>query len=98
MVVIGARYVWVMNECKKFMVEKAILKTVDRLLKNAFLKKDESDIIHFLLVANRDSMEFVRIFRCEKFEIARCYLRDDEYLFEKDKYIEMYEILWWISR
>ena len=84
------------DEYEKLMVEKAVpdYSSVEGLLKLYFQRKDEKNITHFLLVTIWDSMESVKKFAGDNPEIAKYYPEDDEFLLEKEKNTELYEIFY----
>jgi heme-degrading monooxygenase HmoA len=57
-----------------------------------FTRRDEADISHFLLITLWDSIDSVKKFAGENPEIAKYYLEDDEYLLEKEKYSQNYQV------
>ena len=82
------------DEYAEFMKQRAApdYGSVDGLRKLLFLRKNESDIAHFLLVTHWDSMESVKIFAGEQPEKAKYYPEDDEYLLEKEETSALYEV------
>ena len=84
------------DEYEKLMVEKAVpdYSSVEGLLKLYFQRKDEKNITHFLLVTIWDSIESVKKFAGDNPEIAKYYPEDDEFLLEKEKNTELYEIFY----
>ncbi len=84
------------DEYEKLMVEKAVpdYSSVDGLLKLYFQRKDEKEISHFLLVTIWDNLESVKKFAGNNPKIAKYYPKDDEFLLEKEKETELYEIFY----
>jgi len=84
------------DEYERFMIEKAApdYGSVEGLLKLYFQRKDEKEISHFLLVTIWDSMESVKKFAGDNPKIAKYYPEDDEFLLEKEKETELYEIFY----
>ncbi|QDA31707.1 antibiotic biosynthesis monooxygenase [Thermococcus indicus] len=84
------------DEYEKFLVERAVpdYGSVKGLLKLYFTRKDEGDVAHFLLVTIWDSMESIKRFAGENPEIAKYYPEDDDFLLEKEKYVQHYRIFY----
>ncbi len=78
------------------MIDKAVpdYSSVSGLLKLYFQRKDDKEIIHFLLVTIWDGIESIKEFAGPEPEIAKYYSEDDEYLLEKEKYTTMYDIFY----
>ncbi len=53
----------------------------------------EGDVAHFLLTTLWDSLESIKRFAGEEYELARYYPEDDEYLLEREMYVTHYEVL-----
>ncbi len=68
--------------------------SVDGLRKLLFLRKNEKDVAHFLLVTYWDSMESVKKFAGEQPEKAKYYPEDDRFLLEKEELSALYEIFY----
>ncbi len=66
--------------------------SVDGLQKFYFLRKDEEDISHFLLLTLWDSMDSVMKFAGDVPSKAKYYLEDDELLLEKEDEVALYEV------
>ena len=66
--------------------------SVDGLQKLLFLRRNEVDVTHFMLVTYWDSMASVKQFAGERPEKAKYYPEDDHFLLEKEerKEPEMY--------
>ena len=75
-----------------FMVERAApdYGSVEGLLQTFFQRRDEGEVVHFLLVTLWDSMESMKRFAGEQPEIAKYYAEDDEYLLSKEKHSTIY--------
>ena len=84
------------DEYEKFMIERAApdYGSVEGLLKLYFQRKNEVEIAHFLLVTLWDSIESVKKFAGDNPEIAKYYSEDDNFLIEKEKYVQMYEVFY----
>ncbi len=84
------------NEYEKFLIERAVpdYSSVDGLLKIYFTRKDEGNIAHFLLVTIWDSIESIKKFAGENPEIAKYYPEDEDFLLEKEKYVQHYRIFY----
>jgi len=84
------------DEYEKFMIERAApdYGSVEGLLKLYFQRKNEEETAHFLLVTLWDSIESVKKFAGNNPEIAKYYSEDDNFLLEKEKYVQMYEVFY----
>jgi len=78
---------------QQFMIERAApdYSLIEGLINLSFTRKDDVDRSHFLLVTQWDGMESIRKFAGEQPELAKYYLEDDDFLLEKEKYVDMYE-------
>lgn len=66
--------------------------SVDGLERLFFLRRDEDDVAHFLLVTLWNSMDSVRQFAGDEPEKAKYYPEDDEFLLEKEETSALYEV------
>jgi len=66
--------------------------SVDGLERFYFLRRDEGDVAHFLLVTLWDSMGSVRQFAGDEPEKAKYYPEDDDFLLEKEETSALYEV------
>jgi len=66
--------------------------SVDGLKKLYFLRREDDDAAHFLLVTLWDSMESVKKFAGEQPGNARYYPEDDTFLLEKEATSAHYEV------
>ncbi len=84
------------DEYAEFMKQRAApdYSSVDGLQKLLFLRKNEKDVAHFLLVTYWDSMESVKKFAGEQPEKAKYYPEDDEFLLEKEELSALYEVFY----
>ncbi len=84
------------DEYADFMRERAApdYGSVNGLQKLFFLRRDEGDVTHFLLITFWDSMESVKKFAGEHPEKAKYYPEDDDFLLEKEAESVMYEIFY----
>ena len=84
------------DEYEKFMIERAApdYGSVDGLLKTYFQRRDEERAAHFLLVTIWDSLDAIKKFAGSEPELAKYYPEDDNFLLEKEKYVQMYEIFY----
>jgi len=84
------------DEYAEFMKQKAApdYRSVDGLQKLLFLRKNEKDVAHFLLVTYWDSMESVKKFAGEQPEKAKYYPEDDQFLLEKEELSTLYEVFY----
>ena len=84
------------DEYAEFMKQRAApdYSSVDGLQKLLFLRKDEEEVAHFLLVSCWDSMESVKRFAGEEPEKAKYYPEDDQFLLEKEELSALYEVFY----
>ena len=84
------------DEYAEFMKERAApdYGSVEGLQKLLFLRKNEADIAHFLLITYWDSMESVKKFAGEQPEKAKYYPEDDKFLLEKEETSALYEVFY----
>jgi len=84
------------DEYAEFMKQRAApdYSSVDGLQKLLFLRTDEKDVTHFLLVTYWDSMESVKKFAGEEPEKAKYYPEDDQFLLEKEELSALYEVFY----
>ena len=84
------------DEYAEFMKQRAApdYASVDGLQKLLFLRKNEKDVAHFLLVTYWDSMESVKKFAGEQPEKAKYYPEDDQFLLEKEELSALYEVFY----
>jgi len=84
------------DEYAEFMKQRAApdYRSVDGLQKLLFLRKNEKDVAHFLLVTYWDSMESVKKFAGEQPERAKYYPEDDQFLLEKEELSALYEVFY----
>ena len=84
------------NEYEKFLIERVVpdYSSVDGLLKIYFTRKDDGNIVRFLLVTIWDSIESIKKFAGENPEIAKYYPEDEDFLLEKEKYVQHYRIFY----
>ncbi len=66
--------------------------SVDGLKKLYFLRREDDDAAHFLLVTMWDSMESVKEFAGDQPEQAKYYPEDDAFLLEKEATSALYEV------
>jgi heme-degrading monooxygenase HmoA len=81
---------------ERFLIERAVpdYSSVEGLLKLYFTRRDEENETHFLLVTIWDSWESIKKFAGENPELAKYYPEDDEFLLEKERYVQHYEIFY----
>ena len=53
----------------------------------------EGDVSHFLLTTLWESVEAIKRFAGEDYEVARYYPEDDDYLLEREPYVKHAEVL-----
>ena len=66
--------------------------SVDGLERMYFLRRDEGDVAHFLLVTLWDSMGSVRQFAGDEPGKAKYYPEDHDFLLEKEETSALYEV------
>ncbi|NOX82276.1 MAG: antibiotic biosynthesis monooxygenase [Alphaproteobacteria bacterium] len=66
--------------------------SVKGLQKIYFLRRNEDDVAHFLLVTHWDDMAAVIRFAGDDPDKAKYYPEDDRYLLEKEKHSQNYEV------
>ncbi|MHA1423995.1 MAG: antibiotic biosynthesis monooxygenase family protein [Candidatus Thorarchaeota archaeon] len=78
----------------EFLKSKAIpdYKSVEGNLGLTFLKRDEEEITHFLLVTYWNSFESIKKFAGSDPEVAKYYEEDKEFLLEKELSVIHYEV------
>ena len=78
----------------EFMKERAApdYSSADGLMKLYFLRRNDGDVVHFLLVTHWNSMESVKKFAGEHPEKAKYYPEDDTFLLEKEETSALYEV------
>ncbi len=83
-------------EYAEFMKQRAVpdYSSVEGLQKLLFLRNNEKDVAHFLLVTYWDSMESVKKFAGEQPEKAKYYPEDDQFLLEKEELSALYEVFY----
>jgi len=84
------------DEYEKFLIERAVpdYGSVEGLLKLYFTRRDEGNVAHFFLITVWESMEAVRRFAGENPELAKYYPEDDEFLLEKERYVQHYRVFY----
>lgn len=84
------------DDYQKFMRERAVpdYSSVAGLKHLFFQRRDEETCAHFLLVTVWDSMEAVKGFAGDNPEIAKYYPEDDDFLLEKEKYVNLYQVFY----
>lgn len=84
------------DEYAEFMKQRAApdYGSVQGLQKLYFLRKNDGDVEHFLLVTVWDSMESVKKFAGEHPEKAKYYPEDDQFLLEKEPQSALYDLFY----
>ena len=84
------------DEYAEFMKERAApdYGSVDGLKKLIFLRRNENNVAHFLLVTFWDSIASVKKFAGEQPEKAKYYPEDDQFLLEKEETSSLYEVFY----
>jgi len=82
------------DEYAKFMKERAApdYGSIDGLKKLYFLRRNDGDVAHFLLITLWDSMNSVKKFAGEHSEKAKYYPEDNSFLLEKEENAALYEV------
>ena len=80
----------------EFLVRRAVpdYSAVAGLRKLLFLRRNEGEVAHFLLLTLWESMEAMRAFAGDRPEMAVYYPEDDEFLLEKEERVELYEVFY----
>ena len=80
--------------CMEFLKSKAIpdYQSVEGNLGLTFLKRDEGDITHFLLMTYWNSFESIKKFAGSNPEVAKYYEEDEEFLLEKELSVIHFEV------
>ena len=60
-------------------------------------RRVEDDIAHFTLTTLWESIDAIKRFAGEQFELARYYPEDDDYLLERETYVVHGDVLTWIA-
>jgi len=82
------------DEYAEFMKERAApdYGSIDGLKKLYFLRRNDGDVAHFLLITLWDSMKSVKKFAGEHSEKAKYYPEDNSFLLEKEETTALYEV------
>lgn len=56
------------------------------------LRREEEGVVHFILLTLWDSVEAIKSFAGEDFEVARYYPKDEEYLIELEPTVTHYDV------
>jgi hypothetical protein len=56
--------------------------------------RTEGDVAHFLLTTLWDSVDAIKRFAGDNYQVARYYPEDDDYLLEREPYVTHWEVLW----
>jgi heme-degrading monooxygenase HmoA len=82
------------DEYAAFMKSRAApdYQSIEGLEKLLFTRRDVGDVSHFLLITIWNSIDSVRKFAGENPEIAKYYPEDDDFLLEKEKYSQNYQV------
>ncbi len=80
----------------EFLVRRAVpdYGSAAGLRKLLFLRRNEGEVSHFLLLTLWESMEAMREFAGDRPEMAVYYPEDDEFLLEKEERVELYEVFY----
>ncbi|MHA1331925.1 MAG: antibiotic biosynthesis monooxygenase family protein [Candidatus Hodarchaeales archaeon] len=84
----------------EFLKSKAIpdYQSVEGNLGLTFLKRDEEEITHFLLITYWNSLESIKKFAGSDPEMAKYYPEDDAFLLEKEPTVIHYEVFFDTTR
>ncbi|MBS9464065.1 antibiotic biosynthesis monooxygenase [Flagellimonas sp. 389] len=82
------------QEYTAFMKSKAIpdYRKTKGFIKLSFLRRIERDIAHFNLITYWESLDVIKNFAGDDFEIAKYYPLDSEYLLEFEEKVTHYEV------
>ena len=86
----------VADEYEKFLLERAVpdYTSVPGLRRAIFARRDEGDVTHFLLITVWDSLDAMKRFTGGDPRKAKYYPEDDQYLLEKEEYVQIYKIFY----
>ena len=78
----------------EFLKSKAIpdYQSIEGNLGLTFLKRDEEDFTHFLLITYWNSLESIKKFAGSDPEVAKYYAEDEEFLLEKELNVTHYDV------
>jgi heme-degrading monooxygenase HmoA len=81
------------NEYQAFVENTGLrdYKSIEGNLSVKLLKRVEGDICHFLTVTEWKSVESIKVFAGEQYELAKYYPGDEKYLLEFEKFVAHYE-------
>ena len=81
------------GEYKKFVEDTGLrdYKTIKGNLSVKLLRRIEGNICHFLTVTEWDSIESIKTFAGEEYQLAKYYPGDENYLLEFEKNVVHYE-------
>ena len=81
---------------EEFLKSKAIpdYQSIEGNLGLTFLKRDEKEITHFLLITYWNSFESIKKFAGSDPEVAKYYEEDEEYLLEKKLNVTHYDVFY----
>ncbi|MHA1855857.1 MAG: antibiotic biosynthesis monooxygenase [Promethearchaeota archaeon] len=84
------------DEYAEFLKSRAVpdYQSVKGLLNLSFMRRDEGDITHFLLITHWDSVDPLKEFARENYYKAKYYEEDDFFLLEKEENVIHYEIFY----
>jgi heme-degrading monooxygenase HmoA len=57
------------------------------------LRRREGEVAHFLLITHWESVEAIKGFAGEDYELARYYPEDDDFLLERESFVTHYEVM-----
>lgn len=82
------------EEYSEFMRERAIpdYQKTDGFIRLSFLRRLEDDVAHFQLMTYWESLEVIKGFAGEDFELAKYYPEDTDYLLEFEERVVHYEV------
>lgn len=81
------------EEYRKFVEDTGLkdYKTIKGNLSVKLLQRTEGDISHILTVTEWDSVESIKAFAGEEYQLAKYYPGDEKYLLEFEKHVVHYE-------
>lgn len=82
------------EEYSEFMRERAIpdYQKTDGFIRLSFLRRLEDGVAHFQLMTYWESLEVIKGFAGEDFELAKYYPEDTDYLLEFEERVVHYEV------
>ncbi|MFK7819412.1 MAG: antibiotic biosynthesis monooxygenase [Planctomycetaceae bacterium] len=81
-------------EYSEFMNERAVpdYEQTEGFIKLIFLRRIEGDVAHFTLITFWESLDVIRNFAGDDYELAKYYPEDSKYLLEFEKKVTHHEV------